>query len=136
MDLFKNLHPCYYLYHPLVSMLHSLHTSLQLLYEMLMLHIITRTYLAPHITVVIPKEGQVTRHASFLRYPSRSENKLFLWSDAQNISDLLDLEACRASLIWPSFRNTTVLPLFRIKATRVFNWISVRLTVLSGHTGT
>jgi hypothetical protein len=60
------------------------------------------------ITVVFPKEGQVTRHVSFLRYPSRSENKLFLWSDAQNISDLFDLEACPASLIWPSFGNTTV----------------------------
>jgi hypothetical protein len=30
-------------------------------------------------TVVFPKQGQVTRHPSFLRYPSRSGNKLFLW---------------------------------------------------------
>jgi hypothetical protein len=62
-------------------------------------------------TVVFPKERQVTRHASFRRYPSRSENKLFLWSDAQNISVLFDLEACPASLIWRSFGNTTVYKL-------------------------
>jgi hypothetical protein len=58
--------------------------------------------------VVFPKERQVTRHASFLRYPSRSKNKLFLWSDTQKISDVFDLEACPASLIWRSFGNTTV----------------------------
>jgi hypothetical protein len=61
------------------------------------------------ITVVFPMEGQVTRHAGFLRYPSRSEHTLFLRSDVQNISDLFDLEACPASLIWPSSGNTTVL---------------------------
>jgi hypothetical protein len=59
----------------------------------------------------ISKEGQVRRHASFVRYLSRSENKLFLSSDAQNISDLFNLEAYPASLIWPSFGNTTVVEL-------------------------
>jgi hypothetical protein len=60
--------------------------------------------------VLFPKERQLTRHASFLRYPSRSRNKLCLWSDAQNTSDFFDLEACPASLIGRSFVNTTVRP--------------------------
>jgi hypothetical protein len=59
-------------------------------------------------TVVFPKEGQVTRNASFLRYPSRSKNNFLLLSAAQNIANLIDLEASPANLIWPSFGNTTV----------------------------
>jgi hypothetical protein len=46
-------------------------------------------------------------NASFLKHPSRSENKSFLRSDAQNISDFFDLEAYPASFIWPAFGNTT-----------------------------
>jgi hypothetical protein len=60
-------------------------------------------------TVVFPKEGQGTRSANFLRFPSRSRNTLILWSAAQSIANLFDLEACPASLIWPSFGNTPLL---------------------------
>jgi hypothetical protein len=56
-------------------------------------------------TVVSPKE--VPRNTSFLRYPSRSKNDLFLSSAAQNIANLIDLEACPANLIWRSFGITT-----------------------------
>jgi hypothetical protein len=67
--------------------------------------------------VVFPKEGQVKRNASVLRYPSMSKNKLFLFSAVQNIANLFDLEPCPANLIWPSFGqvfhlaiwNTTVV---------------------------
>jgi hypothetical protein len=51
-------------------------------------------------TVVFPKEGHVTRNATFLRYPSRSKNKLFLLSAVQNIANLFDLEPCPANLIF------------------------------------
>jgi hypothetical protein len=59
-------------------------------------------------TVVFPKGGQVTRNASFLRYQPRSKNTRFLWSSAQSIANLFDLEASRATVIWPFFGNTTV----------------------------
>jgi hypothetical protein len=59
-------------------------------------------------TEVFPKEGQVRRSASFLRYPSRSKNTLCLWSTALNIATLFNLEAHPGNLIWPSFGITTV----------------------------
>jgi hypothetical protein len=59
-------------------------------------------------TVAFPKEGQVTRHASLLWYPSRSKSTLFLLSAAQSIANLFDLEACPGNRIWPSFGNSTV----------------------------
>jgi hypothetical protein len=63
---------------------------------------------APDFTVVFPKEGQVTRNVIFHRHPSTSQNSLFLWSSAQSSANLFELEACPATLIWPSFGNTTV----------------------------
>jgi hypothetical protein len=70
----------------------------------------------------IPKVRPSNASTSFLRYPCRSKNKLFLWPDAQNISALFDLEACPASLIWPSnsFGNTTVYDVKNI------HWASFR----------
>jgi hypothetical protein len=62
----------------------------------------------PQYTVAFPKERQVTRHASLLRYPSRSKDTLFLLSAAQSIANLFDLEDCPGDLIWPSFGNGTV----------------------------
>jgi hypothetical protein len=59
-------------------------------------------------TVVFPMEGQVTRNASFLKYPSRSKDILFLWSSDQSSANLFDLEACPATLIWPSSGNPLV----------------------------
>jgi hypothetical protein len=40
----------------------------------------------PVLIVAFQQEGTVTRHASFLRYPSRSKNTLFLLSAAQSIT--------------------------------------------------
>jgi hypothetical protein len=75
------------------------------------------------VTVVFPKEGQATHNASFPRYPSRSKNEIFLLSAAQNTSNLFDLEACPAHLIWPSFGNTTV---YRCCAEIVIVYVLVR----------
>jgi hypothetical protein len=61
----------------------------------------------PRHSVGFLKEGQVTRNASFLRYPSRYRHTLFLWSSAPSIVNFFDLEACLATLIWPPFGNTT-----------------------------
>jgi hypothetical protein len=57
-------------------------------------------------TVLFPKEGQVTRNISFLRYPSRSKNNFLLSAD-QNIANFIVLEACSENVIWPSFGNTS-----------------------------
>jgi hypothetical protein len=53
----------------------------------------------------IPK-GRPSKHsASFLRYPSRSKNNLFLLLAAQSIANLIDIEACPENVVWPSFAN-------------------------------
>jgi hypothetical protein len=64
-------------------------------------------------TVAFPKEGRVTRKASFPRYHSRSKNTIFLLSAARSIANLLNLVAFRANFIWPSFGNTTVCIIMR-----------------------
>jgi hypothetical protein len=40
------------------------------------------------------------RNASFLWYPSRSENSLIIWSVAQNMGNSFDFVAFSANLIW------------------------------------
>jgi hypothetical protein len=54
------------------------------------------------LTVMFPKDGQATRSESFLRYPCRSKNYLFLLSAAQAIADLFGIETCSTILMWPS----------------------------------
>jgi hypothetical protein len=57
---------------------------------------------------VLPNQVKVTRNASFVWYLFRSKNSIIMESADQNIANLVDLEACSANLLWPSFGTTTV----------------------------
>jgi hypothetical protein len=70
------------------------------------------------------------RNASFLRYPSRSKNELFLLSAARNTENLFDLEACPANLICSSFGNATVMQGCEVKSV-----VSVALCAVSSRHG-